>query len=239
LTAERGLLTSQLVNLFQVIIDYWLLLLALTLLWLPRHGLHLGRRAAKSHKVGRGSSVRRKNNRDERAFQDSSAKLKAIFSKPRNWIDLFRAAAGGIAVTTVCFRPEMTDNLAAGQRLVVISQCVVMVVAVLIQTVRYDGKLTLFAPVFFVTGLSFGLVGWQAALFAFVTIWIVDLVLSSLSALLVCYAMILLVYGFLLPHPSMAGVFLAAALPLLPVILSATTKRRLSQPAKATKPATV
>jgi hypothetical protein len=221
-----------------VIIDYWLLSFALLLLWLPRHWLHVGKRAAKSRKPVRGGSGRKKTSRDERPFQDSSVKLKEAFAKPRNWIDFFRAAAGGVAVSLVCFQPVMAENLAATHRLVFVSKCVVLISAVLIQTVRYEGKLTLFAPVFFIMGLSFGLIGWQAALFAFITIWIVDLVLPSLSSMLVGYTAVIVIYGFLLPHPSIACVYLAAGLPLLPVILSATTKRRLTQPTKATKSAT-
>jgi hypothetical protein len=220
-----------------VIIDYWLLSGALVLLWLPRQWLRMGKSAAKSSKTARGKLAQRKSSQDDPGLKDSSIKLKGVFSKPRNWIDFFRAAAGGVAVCLLCFQPVEAGNPSATYRLVFIIKCIVLVISVLIQTLRYNGKFTLVAPIFFVMGLSFGLIGWHAALFAFVTIWIVYLVISSLSTLLVCYTMLIVFYGFLLPHPSLAGVYLAAALPLLPVILSATSKRRLTQLAKTTKSA--
>jgi hypothetical protein len=237
LTAEWGLLTSPRIQLYQVIIDYWLLSGALVLLWLPRQWLRMGKSAAKSSKTARGKLAQRKSSQDDPGLKDSSIKLKGVFSKPRNWIDFFRAAAGGVAVCLLCFQPVEAGNPSATYRLVFIIKCIVLVISVLIQTLRYNGKFSFVAPVFFLVGLSFGLMGWLSALFAFATIWVVDLVLSSLSALLLSYGVIIVFYGVLLPHTSITGVFLAAALPVLPVLLSATCKRRLTQLAKTTKSA--
>jgi hypothetical protein len=220
-----------------VIIDYWLLSVALVLLWLPRQWLRLGKRSAKSSKAARGKSARKNAGKDEPPFKESSSKLKVAFTKPRNWIDLFRAMVGGFTVWVMCFQMVDTDNWVAAYHLDIITKSTVLVLAVLIQTLRYNGKFSFVAPVFFLVGLSFGLMGWLSALFAFATIWVVDLVLSSLSALLLSYGVIIVFYGVLLPHTSITGVFLAAALPVLPVLLSATCKRRLTQLAKTTKSA--
>lgn len=211
-----------------MIIDYRLLLVALLLLWLPRHWLRLGKKLVASPKT-------RQQSRDDRVFNQLPVELAQVFGKVRNWVDFCRAAVGSLAVGTVCFQPGV-DDAVAGHRTVLIVQSLVLIIAVTIQTVRYQGRLTLFAPLFFVFGLSFGLVGWQAAAFAFVTVWLGYPVFKKTGLILFFYAVLVLVYGVVLAHAPLFRVILACFLALLPLLLSATTNRRFTQLNKKNKP---
>ncbi|HEY0944904.1 MAG TPA: hypothetical protein VGD81_06535 [Opitutaceae bacterium] len=204
-----------------MIINYWLLPIALLLLLFPRRWLHFGQAKRGKRPPSRGESGR------ERQPGDQSLWLKEEFSKRRNWLDLLRATAGGIAVFIVTI-DAAPDGPPGWRDAVFWIKAAILVVAVLIQSLRFEGRLTLFPPVFFVTGLAFGVIGLKPAFFAFATVWAINIILPSPAAFLAIYAFLAAIYGVLLGDDPAAAI-LAAVLPLLPVVLSVLLRRRLLQ----------
>lgn len=210
----------------QVIINYWPLSIVLVLLWLPRQWLRFGGKVIPHPRRGRPD-------RDDRDLRDVSLKYRDEFAKSRNWVDFLRAIAGSVAVTYGCF--ENADIAKAVDVRIFVLQCVVLIMAVLIQTIRREGRFSLVAPVFFVLGLGFGLIGWKAGLFAVITIWTLNMVLPSAGVFLVVFAGVEICFGLLLSKVPLRLALLAASLALLPVLLSAVTKHRLVRFSKKTK----
>jgi hypothetical protein len=107
-------------------------------------------------------------------------------------------------------------------------KCLITLVAVVIQSIRYQKvKVSFFPPIFFLGGLAVGTVGYQAAGFAFIGIWAVNAGISNAQGFLFVFALLLLGFGMLfngwrsIPSAAMA---LAA---FLPVLLSLMVRRPL------------
>lgn len=201
-----------------VIIHLWLLFFAVLLLWFPRQWLRLGKKV-----VSLPEPIRD----EHREANDVSLKLSEEFRKLRNWVDFLRSLAGGLVVMVVGWElPPDASHAALQTRFLV--QCAVLVIAVLIQVMRFQRRLVLVSPVFFILGLSFGLIGWKSALFACASIWVLNLVLPSAEVFFAAFAVLQLVFPkFIARGPGMKAVFLAVALAMTPVVLSLVTNRRL------------
>jgi len=155
------------------------------------------------------------------------AQAKEELFKPRNWVDFFRAVAGGLAVIYLCFDQTPDAAKDVGTNIFLI-QIAILVIAVLVQTVRLgQGRLSCVAPIFFMLGLSFGLIGWIAALFVCVAGFFLNRVLPRPGIFLFVFAVLELGFGSILPGSSFKLVLLAVALSMIPVLLSAVTKRPL------------
>ena len=205
-----------------VIVHYWLLSFAVVLLWLPRQWLRFGKKVITLPSKKSGAA---KNLRDS---GDVSMRLREELPNARNWVDFLRAFAGGVGVCVVGF--ELPSGTPKDTIIYVyVIQCAVLAVAVFIQTARnFQHRITLVAPVFFIFGLSFSLIGWQAALFAFVTVWALNLLLPSAMTFLVVLSLLELAFGrFLSNGAPIKMVFLSAALTIGPVLLSAMMNRQL------------
>lgn len=149
----------------------------------------------------------------------------------RNWFDFLRAAAGSLALcgghgleASVQTVPEEP-----GSRLMVLGiQAAVLFTGLLIQAVRREqGRLTFFAPVFYIAGAAVGLVGIWAALFAFVLVWGVNPMLANAVAFLTVQGISLVGFGFLLKGIGALRPVLAGLLCLTPVLLSLLLRRPL------------
>lgn len=207
-----------------MIINYWLLPIALLLLWFPRSWLRFGQTERTGHRRKKGQALA---SDGERQTGDQSLWMKEEFAKRRNWLDLLRGIAGGVAIYVVAIDPaaEASPELA---RSVFWIKTAVLVTAVMAQSLRFEGRVTLFPPVFFITGLAFGVLGLKPAAFALITVWALNLVLPSPAAFLAVYAFLAAIYGILLGNDVRAAL-LSAALSLLPVVLSVLLRRRLLQ----------
>lgn len=161
----------------------------------------------------------------ERAPGDQSLWLGEEFSKRRNWIDLLRGLAGGYAVTLGVRVAEHSPDGPARLH-VLLAVAGICLVGVASQTLRFEGKVAFYPPIFFIGGLAFALVGWKAAFFAFVAVWAINLALPSAAVFLFCYAGVVLILGIMFRAPTvMAG--LAAGLALVPVLAALLSRRRL------------
>lgn len=199
-----------------------ILALAILLLWAPRQWLRWGGR------IGHGQGRHRSHDTEiAHDPDDRSVQLRAEVRKTRNWIDLVRAAAGGIAVKEFAFGLADGSNGHAAHQ-VFLWQATVLVIAVLLQTVRYEIKLSLFPPIFFLIGLSFGLCGPEAAIFALVLVCAFNAMLPNPAAFLGIYAVILAGFGFLYYGGHMGDIrLLSCALFLLPVVISVLARHPL------------
>lgn len=212
-----------------MIVNYWLFPIALLLLWLPRPWLRFGTQFIPGAQTKRGD--RHTNARNP---GDVSLRLRNEMAKPRNWLDLVRATVGSLVIGYAGLLAE-PGALPEVHTQIFIIKCVVFVVAVLIQMVRFEGRLTLAPPIFFVFGLSFGLIGWMAACFAIVAICVVNLVLPGPASFLFVFCGLQAIFGVLFARTSFRESMLAAGLSLFPVVFSLTTKRRLMQLSKKSK----
>lgn len=202
-------------------VNFWLLTIALILLWCPRQWLRVRGKALRLPGLSQPK-------REERGERDVSLNLKEELAKVRNWVDLFRTVGSSLTIGS-CF--EVLPGAAKTVHMQILAlECAIFIIAVLIQTIRFnDGRIVLVPPVFFVLGLSFGLLGWQAASFAFIAVWIVNSVLPSAGFFLSVFAGLELGFGLLLSRTSLGWIILAAFLAILPVILSAMVNRRLGR----------
>jgi hypothetical protein len=206
-----------------VLVNHWLLPFALILLWLPRQWLRNGGSVMPTPRLRRRASPQ---DHDPR---DLSLRWQEEFFKFRNWVDVLRAAVGSWAVANACF--STTDDAAKSVYGAILAlKVLALLIAVLIQTTRRERReITLVAPVFFMMGLSFGLIGTTAAFFACVMVWTLNRALPGAGVFLCVFAGLQVCFGFGLASAPLPMILLAGALSCVPVLLSAVTRRRLER----------
>ncbi len=220
-----------------MIIDYPFLLLALLLLFFPRQWLRFGRAATRPWRRWR---RRRGRQTDPAAIREpGDIRLRAAeeFAKPRNYIDLLRAFVGALLLLgnaawavepAVALDPAAVMTGEEAGRLNV-WRMVLLLAAVLIQFIRYEGRLTLYAPIFFLAGLGFALCGFYAGLLAVLVAWIMNAALPLTPAgFLTAYSLLLFVLGLLFRGMTDLLVVFAAGVSLLPVLVSLLSRRSLA-----------
>jgi hypothetical protein len=145
-------------------------LVALLLLWLPRGWLRRG------VVLWRARRARSSTHSWTHAPADGTTLTPGYeFMKVRNYVDLLRAGVATIALVgsngvpaAVTLAPGETQ----GATLVLGIRAAILLIAVLIQTVRWNhGRLALAAPVFFIGGLAAGVQEPLAGLGAFAIAW--------------------------------------------------------------------
>ena len=200
------------------------LLIGIVLLCWPRGWMRWGTRKPRRRVEKERASA--ETHRD-RLPGDQSLWLGEEFTKRRNWLDFLRALAGGYAVVVAGITLGGEGPVETAARFKELGlEGVILLVAVLAQTLRFEGKLAFYPPIFFIGGLAFSVVGWQAALFAFIGVWAANLVLPSAAVFLFCYAGVLLILGVFF-GASLPQAGLGAGLALVPVLGALMTGRRL------------
>lgn len=170
------------------------LLVALVLLWCPRQFLRLGVRVGPLRR-------RPKRQASDRGPYDAGVSLRHELGKLRNYIDFGRGALGSAVVfgtdyTSACI--EAVAGAPAGSgRIVLVAKILILVIALAIQLVRLEPRLKLFAPIFFLSGVSFGLCGIKVAGFAIVMIWAINLATLPPSGFLFLHGVVLMAFGSL------------------------------------------
>ncbi len=215
-----------------MIVHYWLLSFSLLLLWFPRPWLRFGGRVFRL-------PSRPPVDKNLRDSSDVSLRLADELPNLRNWIDLLRGAAGSIAVFGIRIGAERIPGCFERMRgapkgtadIIFVIQCAIFVIALLIQTTRnFQERVTLVAPIFFIFGLNFGIIGPLATVFACIAVWVVNLLLPSSGVFLLVFAGLEVVFAKFLSFGVNAytrTLIMAAALTILPVLLSAMFNRRL------------
>jgi len=204
--------------------------LGLLLLWFPRAWLRLGAVLGKRRR-------RQTNPSDsvepwkERLPGDPRLFFSDEFLKLRNYVDLGRALAGGLAlcggfgITAALELPPEPSSGDLPKQLAV--RAFILLVGVLIQTTRYEHRhVTFYPPIFYLAGLSASLSDPRGAIFAFALIWAVNGAIPNAQAFLTAYAILLGGFGYFFGANRML-VILIAGLCFLPVLLSLLANRPL------------
>lgn len=209
-------------------VDIPQLCVGLALLWFPRQWLRRGKIIGHHRRKKSSGSAEPWNMREPGDPRPSYQE----FAKPRNYVDLLRAAAGAVAIMGgFAIDGAIRLGEAASRsdaRTVLIAQIGVLLLGVIIQMTRYERqRLSFYAPVFFLAGLSVTLCGPWAALFAFVLVWAVSPMFGNGEAFLITYAAVLVAYGLFMHeaqrlYPVSAGLFC-----FLPALLSMLLRRPL------------
>lgn len=197
------------------------LLLAVAMLWFPRQWLRSGARVLKKRRKPDGA-MERLAGIGARDPEDKSVQTGREFTNFRNYIDLFRALAGAYSLTEFAF--TLREDGSALNLTVI--QVAILLPAVLVQSVRHDGRLSFFAPIFFFVGLSVGVSGPYAGLFAFALLLAINPIIPNPRMFLTAYGLLLLPFGVVF-SVDYALLGANAALVLLPPLMSLLTKRPL------------
>jgi hypothetical protein len=216
-----------------MLVDVRFLLFALLLLWFPRQWMRLGiffriRRA----KRGASGEGRGKEPWVTREAGDPAVVFRAEFLKIRNYVDLLRGVAGSLALMGgLGISPCLTLPAAAGElaeRELLTLKLGILLVGLVIQMLRFErGHFMFFAPIFFLCGISVGLIGLKGALFAFVMIWAINPMLGGPLGFLSIYALLMLAFGLLFLGLSDKLPIVALVYCFLPVLLSLLSRRPL------------
>lgn len=213
-----------------MIVNWPLLLFAIALLWIPRQVLRQGATFVRSRKRVKKSSLSPKEQREK---GDPRVDSKAEFAKFRNYVDLFRAAAGSLAFVGVAGVVEPCITLPKGTSattvyVVIGLRFLILLIGLLLQTLRREHhKITFYPAIFYITGLTVGMCGYQAALFAFVLIWAMNPIFGNAQAFLFIYAVLIVVFGHFFGRNSMLSIVSAGFLCFLPALLSLLANRPL------------
>lgn len=205
----------------QLTINWPYLLIAVAMLWFPRQWLRTGARVLKKRHKPDGA-MERLAGMGARDPEDKSVQPGREFANFRNYIDLFRALAGSYGLSQFAFNAGTEDAELA----VFISQTVILLVAVLIQSVRFDGRLSFFAPIFYFVGMSVGTSGIYTGLFAFALVLAINPVIPTPRMFLTAYSLLLLPFGFVFSAP-LDLLATNIVLILLPPLWSLLAKRPL------------
>lgn len=197
------------------------LILAIAMLWFPRQWLRSGARVLKKRRKP-DSAMERLAGMGARDPEDKSVQPGREFANFRNYIDLFRALAGGYSLSQFAFTVESED---AGLTAFFI-QAAVLLVAVLIQSIRHDSRVSFFAPIFYFVGMSVGSSGHYAGLFAFALVLAINPVIPNPRLFLTAYGLLLLPFGLVF-SADWRMLTLNAVLVLLPPLMSLLSKRPL------------
>ncbi len=143
--------------------------------------------------------------------------------KPRNWIDFVRAAAGAYALTKVALVPA-----GEGREWFWASAGAVLFVSVLVQMLRWEGRLGLFAPVFFLQGLCFGVAGGLVGILTMAGSWGLSPVLPGPGAFIFVQGAIALSLGLVFERADPPLLFVLSGVIWLPMVTSVLLHKRLS-----------
>jgi hypothetical protein len=200
--------------------SYVYLAFSALLLWFPRNWLRLGVRVT--------PKPPRKYNqvKEERDPHDRTVKPLTEAAKSRNWLDLFRAMIGGYGVFTVA-EQQAEGGLSTSPALLVWAAAALLV-GVLVQMIRIQGRLSLFAPIFFLQGLTFGVMGGVIGIISMLGSWALSPVLPSAGALLFVQGASTLCLSLLLSRADPIIGMVVAGISWIPVLIAVLLRKRLA-----------
>lgn len=202
-----------------MLVHYPFLVFALVLLWFPRSWLRYGMRVTPRppRRVNQAKQERDPFERGVKPFKEGA--------KSRNWVDLLRTAVGSYALTTMAFT---APGLPGTHAPTLVAQGAILVFAVLFQMIRIEGRLSFFAPIFFLQGMTFGICGGLVGGLTMLGSWALSPVLPGAGALLFVQGGLALILGLLLQVVEPKILMILAGATWLPVVLSVLMRKRLS-----------
>src|SRR3954462_2516662 len=143
-----------------MVINWLFLVLGLLMLWLPRSWMRRGKAVLRRRKRASAPTTAA----TTRESGDPRLSFPHEFSNARNYFDLFRGIAGGLAIVgfdsiPAALAPDEASS-SAMRWIVLGCQLGILFIGLLAQILRNErGHLALFAPVFFLAGLAVALCG--------------------------------------------------------------------------------
>ncbi len=210
-----------------MVFNWPFLLVGLLLLWFPRAWMRLGKTVLRRRRSQRAEEPWIK-----RESGDPRLSFRQEFGKARNYFDLLRAVAGGLAIMGWREIPAGVALAATAgpdmRWLVLGAKLAILLIGLLAQTVRIERRhVTYFAPVFFLAGISVALCGPWGALFAFVLVWSMNPMLGNAHSFLSVDAALMWGFGALLGESERLLPIAAGLLCFFPALLSWLTRRPL------------
>lgn len=207
---------------------------ALAMLWFPRQWMRTGTRVLKRRRKPDGA-LEKLAGVGARDPEDKSVHPGKEFATFRNYIDLFRSAAGGYSLAQFSFA-DTTEETAV---IVLLIQATALLVGVAIQAVRIEnGRISFFAPLFYYLGFSTGFPAHYAGLFSFALVLAINPVIPNPRWFITAFALLLTAFAVLFGADlRMTGVMVLSFL-LVP-LASLLTKRPVvifSRKSRASKP---
>jgi hypothetical protein len=197
----------------ELVIHWPYLLLALAMLWFPRQWLRNGGRLFKRRRRAT-TAIEKLTSKASRDPDDKSVHPRKEFTSYRNYIDLFRALAGGYGLSTFAFTATGKDSAV----ILLTVQIVVLIAAVLIQAVRLEGhRHSYFAPIFWFVGLCIGFPGHYTGLFAFILVLAINPAIPNPRLFLTAYGAFLLPLGYVFSAPTLLNAMAAGAVLMVPL----------------------
>ncbi len=204
----------------ELVIHWPYLLLAVAMLWFPRQWLRHGGRLFKRRRRST-TAMEKFSGKTARDPDDKSVHPRREFTTPRNYIDFFRALAGGYSLSAFAFTATGKDS----EAIMLTVQGLVLLAATFIQAVRLEGhRHNYFAPIFWFVGLCAGYPGHYTGLFAFILVLAINPVIPNPRLFLTAYGLLVLLMGFLFGAPIVLNP-IAAGLVLLVPLASLLSKR--------------
>lgn len=201
-------------------VHYPFLVFSLLLLWFPRNWLRHGARVTPK-------PPRRFNaDKPDRDPYERTVHPLEEAAKPRNWVDWGRAAVGAYGVAMVAFTPP--EGTIGVHWPTAAWQGFVLVVATLIQMIRIEKRLSFFAPIFFLQGMTFGVAGGLVGLLSMLGSLALTPVLPGPGAVLFVQGGLALSLGVFLQKAAPVELMVLAGAIWLPVLLSVLLQKRLS-----------
>lgn len=197
-------------------IHWFYLAFALAMLWFPRQWMRFGKLRKKQRKER--ETMEKFAQDGARDPSDQSLRLGRELKSIRNYLDFFRALAGGIALWEFSFSGEPRDALVLGLKIGI------TFIAVMIQAVRMRQRITWFAAVFYFAGISIGMGNYVSGSLAFLLVCTLNAVIPTPRLFVASYALLLLPFNYFLGGGRMLTL-LNFVLLMLPVMLSLLTKR--------------
>lgn len=212
-------------------IDWLYLLIALFLLWYPRQALRLGGALFRSHGQRRGGKVDTNPARSREAG-DPAVVFSREITKLRNYIDIGRGALGSAILLggfpgTPAALAAAPDATVLNQNLVFTALLLIVVAGVMIQSFRFEERVTMFPPIWYISGLVIGLCGPSVALFSLVLVWTINLTLPNPAGFLSVFALLVAIFGFWFKGVDNSWVYFTPFIVFLPVLVSLLARRRL------------
>lgn len=205
------------------VIHWPYLVAAALMLWFPRQWLRLGRRLFKRRHRHKDKLEQFAENRT-RDPEDKSVRLGVELRTKRNWMDLARAVAGGLCLMYFAFDPA--EPTAEARRSVLLLQVFIALVGTLVQCIRREEKVSYFAPIFYLVGLSAGLGAPYPTLFSLLLVMAINPVLPNPRVFLAVFGLLMLPFGLLFTA-DFPRVIAAAALVCVPPLVSVLAARPL------------
>ncbi|WP_438482836.1 hypothetical protein [Oleiharenicola lentus] len=207
-------------SLFETFTINWpYFLAAIALLWMPRQWLRTGKRVLKRRRKPDGA-LEELAGMGARNPEDRSVHPAKEFKNFRNYVDMLRGVVGGYCLVefgVFATKPE-------GSFPVYAIIAAILFVGVLIQSLRFDARISFFAAVFYMAGLSVGSTEHYSSLFAFALVLAVNPIIANPRMFMVAYGVFLLVFGTVFADSQVIlciNVFLFLLIP----VLSLLTKR--------------